>query len=173
MMCPKSLSLIKPNLKYQDSYQSYIKELGDAERYPFPLDFDHSDFAAMLDRINDFEQGENLPKGYVPSSTYWLIQDDELIGVANLRHELNESLKTAGGHIGLGIRPSHRGQGLSIQLLNMTLEKAKKKGINPVHIHCYQENTVSARLIEACGGELDSEVDEGGVVVQRYLIDLS
>ncbi|MCX7552586.1 GNAT family N-acetyltransferase [Marinicella sp. S1101] len=165
--------LIKPKESFQSSYITYIEELGDEERYPFPLDFDHSDFGAMLDKINDFEQGRNLPEGYVASSTYWLIEDDELIGVSNLRHELNESLKTAGGHIGLGIRPSYRGQGLSIQLLNLTLEKAKKKGINPAHIHCYKDNTASARMIRACGGELDSELDEGGVLVQRYLVDLS
>lgn len=166
------MKLIKPNIQYKASYQSYIKELGEEERYPFPMDFDHSDFEAMLDKINDFEQGRNLPEGYVASSTYWHIQDGELIGVSNLRHELNESLKTAGGHIGLGIRPSYRGKGLSIQLLNLTLEKAKKKGINPVHIHCYKDNTASARMIMACGGLLDSVVEFGGHTVQRFSIDL-
>lgn len=164
----KSVKLTKPNLKYRESYFHYIQELGDEERYPFPLDFDHSNFSAMLKKIDDFEQGKNLPDGYVASSTYWLIQGDELVGVANLRHELNESLKKAGGHIGLGIRPSYRGQGLSIQLLNLTLQKAKQKNINPVQIHCYKENTASARMIMACGGVLDSEVMDSGTVVQRY-----
>ena len=124
----------------------------------------------MLSKINEFEQGVNLPDGSVPSTTYWLVQDNELIGVSNLRHELNKQLTTAGGHIGLGIRPSFRRQGLGIKLLKMTLEQAKNKGINPVHIHCYQDNIASARMIMACGGLFDSEIEQDGVVVVRYLV---
>ncbi|MCB1583633.1 MAG: GNAT family N-acetyltransferase [Marinicella sp.] len=164
------MKLVKPHIKYQSSYLAYIVELGDEERYPFPMDFDHHDFPAMLQRIADFEQGVNLPLGYVPSTTYWLVQGDEILGAANLRHQLNDVLRTAGGHIGLGIRPKYRQQGLSVRLLQLTLEQAENKGINPVHVHCYQENIASARMIMACGGVLDSEIESDGVVVQRYLI---
>jgi len=164
------LNLVKPNIKYQASYRSYIKELGDEERYPFPLDFNHSDFPAMLDRIQQIEQGTNLPIGFVPSSTYWLIEKHEIIGVSNLRHHLNEQLRTTGGHIGLGIRPSFRGRKLSIQLLKITLTKAVAMGINEVHIHCYRNNLASAKMIEACGGVLDSELLADGELVLRYLV---
>ncbi len=165
------MKLIKPNIKYQSSYLSYIKELGDEERYPFPLDFDHQDFTAMLLKITDFEHGRDLPDGYVPSSTYWLINGDEIIGVSNLRHHLNDQLITAGGHIGLGIRPSCRGRKLSVLLLQMTLAKAGEMGIDVVHIHCYSDNTASAKMIESCGGALESEVEEGGLVVLRFVIE--
>jgi len=143
--------LISPSFKYKTSYLSYIEELKDEERYPFPLDFDHNDFYGMLDRIEQFKKGTNLPEGYVSSSTYWLIEDNEIIGVSNLRHHLNEQLLKAGGHIGLGIRPSCRGQKFSIQLLNMTLVKAFQKGIKEVHIHCYADNLASGNMILACG----------------------
>ncbi len=165
------MKLVTPDIQYHASYLTYIKELGDEERYPFPLDFDHSDFPAMLIRIQQFEQGVDLPKAYVPSTTYWMVEGDEIIGVSNLRHYLNDQLKTAGGHIGLGIRPSSRGRKLSVQLLQMTLVKAVDKGINEVHVHCYKHNLASARMIEACGGELDSEVLDDGVVVLRYLVE--
>ena len=168
----KTLNLIKPNRNHQASYLSYIKELGDEERYPFPLDFDHSDFPAMLARIQDFEQGLNLPTGYVPSSTYWLVDNSEIIGVSNLRHHLNDQLRTAGGHIGLSIRPSCRGGKLSVQLLQMTLAKAAAMEIKEVHIHCYRDNLASAKMIEACGGVLDSEVLADGEVVLRYVVGL-
>ncbi len=166
------MNLIKPDASFKQSYLSYILELGSEERYPFPLDFDHSDFSALLKKINDFEQGIHLPEGYVPSSTYWMVQGDELVGVSNLHHHLSDQLLTAGGHIGLGIRPSYRGQGLSIKLLNLTLEQASERGIKQVHIHCYAENKASAHMILACGGVLDSVIEDGGHVVQRYLIDL-
>ena len=164
--------LISPSIKHKISYLSYIKELGDEERYPFPLDFDHSDFPAMLDRIEAFEQGVNLPDGYVPSSTYWLVEDQEIIGVSNLRHHMNDQLLKAGGHIGLGIRPSCRGRKLGVKLLKMTLDEAVSKGINEAHVHCYAENSASANMILACGGVLDSVVEDGGHTVQRYVIEL-
>ena len=167
------MKLIKPNTNYQASYLSYIKELGDEERYPFPLDFNHSDFTSMITRIDDFRQGVNVPDGYVSSSTYWLVENQEIIGVSNLRHYLNDQLLKAGGHIGLGIRPSCRGRKLSIQLLQMTLVKAVSRGINEVHLHCYADNTASANMILACEGVLDSVVEDGEHIVQRYVIDLN
>lgn len=159
-----------PSVKYLASYRSYIGELGDEERYPFTLDFDHSDFAAMLCRLNDFQQGVNIPEGFVPSTTYWLIHDEALVGVTNIRHFLNERIRHAGGHIGLGIRPSARGQGFGNLLTQLSIEKAQAMGANPVHIHCYKDNLASASAIMRNGGELESEITDGDKVVQRYLV---
>jgi hypothetical protein len=36
------MDLILPSVEYKDSYIQYIIELGDEERYPFPVDFDYS-----------------------------------------------------------------------------------------------------------------------------------
>lgn len=48
------MQLILPDSKYEASYKKYIKELGDEERYPFPLDFDHSDFSKLLKKLDNF-----------------------------------------------------------------------------------------------------------------------
>lgn len=165
-------SLIKPNLEYEASYREYIRELGDEERYPFPLDLDHSDFVALLERIADFEEGRNLPAGYVASSTYWLVESGEIIGVSNLRHSLNAEIRRCGGHIGLSIRPSQRGRGLGAKLMSLTIQEAMNRGIEEMHIHCYKSNLASARIIESNGGVLHSEIEEGHPpqTVQRFLI---
>lgn len=165
------MQLMLPGAALETSYRHYIAELGSEERYPFPLDFDHSDFAAMLARLDEFRNGVNLPEGYVPSTTYWLVQDGELLGVSNLRHCLNERIRQAGGHIGLGIRPAWRGKGLGSLLLRLTLQQARQRGIAQVHVHCYRHNVASARMIRANGGWLESEVEVDGKLVQRYLID--
>ncbi|MCC5879784.1 MAG: GNAT family N-acetyltransferase [Idiomarina sp.] len=163
--------LVLPNAKYEQSYREYIAELGDEERYPFPLDFDHTDFAELLAKKERFRNGIDLPDGFVASTTYWLVEGDEILGVANLRHQLNERIRHAGGHIGLGVRPAKRGCGLGNLLLKLTLDKAFDSGINPVHIHCHKHNAASARMIIANGGILESEIGDGGEVVQRYLIN--
>lgn len=166
----RSVQLVRPAERFESSYRQYIDELGDEERYPFPLDFDHSDFAALLVRIERFSQGIDLPEGYVPSTTYWLVDNDELLGVSNLRHALNDRLRQAGGHIGLGIRPSKRGTGLGSLLLRLTLDRAFDRGIHPVQVHCHPQNSASARMIRANGGVLDSVHDHDGDVIERYVI---
>jgi len=165
------LKLILPTSKFEVSYRDYIDELGDEERYPFPLDFDHRNFAEMLARIEGFRSGEAVPAGMVQSSTYWLIDNDQILGCSNIRHRLNQQIEHAGGHIGLSIRPSHRGKGLGKILLNMSLKKAQTLGIDDIHIHCYSNNHSSRAMIEACGGVLSSTVQDGDAVVCRYLIN--
>lgn len=83
-------SLIKPAVEYERSYKSYIDELGDAERYPFPLDYGYDDFAALVARLNDFSLGTGLTDDMVPNTTFWLIENGEIVGVSNLRHRLTE-----------------------------------------------------------------------------------
>ena len=154
-----NLKLVHPQSVFKASYLSYIEELGEEERYPFPLDFEHRDFEAMLQRNEDFEQGINLPEGFVPSSTRWLIQDTLIIGVSSLRHFLNDDIAFVGGHIGLGIRPSCRKKGFSKKLLELTLQEAFVRNMREVHIHCYSNNVASKAMIISCGGVLHSEVE--------------
>jgi predicted acetyltransferase len=167
------MKLIKPNSRYQASYNAYVDELGDENRHPFPLDFDHRDFPALLDKIRHYETSDDLPEPFVPSSTFWLVEGGEIIGMSNLRHRLNAVLKQSGGHIGLGIRPSKRGLGLGSRLLQMTIDQARLMDIGDVHVHCYAHNQASANMIKACGGVLDSSTEEGGHQVLRFVISRS
>ena len=52
-------------------------------------------------------------KGLVPANTFFLIreEDDKLIGMIDLRYELNDHLRNIGGHIGYSIRPTERRKG--------------------------------------------------------------
>lgn len=167
-----SCALVLPSRKHVQSYRAYIRELGDEERYPFPLEFDHTDFGALLQRLQDFKNGTRIPEGFVPSSTFWLVDETELIGVSNLRHFLNEKIRHCGGHIGLGIRPSYRGRGFSNILMALTIEQGRKRGIDELYIHCHKDNHASARMIMNNGGVLDTEIADGkpAKIVQRYLV---
>ncbi|MEM9304502.1 MAG: GNAT family N-acetyltransferase [Pseudomonadota bacterium] len=161
-----------PSPELEESYRSYIEELGDEERYPFPLDFAYDDFLAWLRRVEAFAAGVDLPEGFVSSTTFWLVRDEEIIGVSNLRHTLNAGLAHCGGHIGLGVRPSWRGNGVGNRLMALTIQEARKRGIGAVHVHCHKHNIASARMIVGNGGVLDSEIEDGEPpeIVQRYVI---
>ncbi len=161
-----------PDQKYERSYRSYIAELGTEERYPFPLDFPHEDFPALLKRLERLSQGTNVPAGYVPSTTFWLVEGSEILGVSNLRHYLNRRIRHTGGHIGLGIRPACRGRGLGSLLMSLTIQEARKREIGELHIHCHKDNGAAARIIIGNGGVLESEFreEESMKVVQRYVV---
>ncbi len=165
-----TLSLVKPVAEHQQTYFSYIAELGDENRIPFPLDFDHSDFIAWLERVDGISKGIGVPEGYVPSTTFFLMDGDELIGVSNLRHYLSDLIREHGGHIGLGVRPSLRGLGIGNQLMALTIAEARKIGIDEIHIHCLAGNMASASTIRRNGGLLDSETIQEGQQIQRYIV---
>lgn len=164
------MEIVRPSKKYQSSYIEYIKELGDEERYPFTLDFDYENFDALLARLDNFSNGVNLPNGYVPSTTLWLVKGQELIGVTNLRHFLNSQIEYCGGHIGLGIRPSYRGLKLGRFLMEKSINKLNEMGVNNVHIHCYKANLASSSAIISNGGELDSEIPSSEGIIQRFIV---
>ena len=162
--------LCLPASEHEATYRSYITELGDENRIPFPLDFDHSDFKAWLERVEGISKGIGVPEGYVSSTTFFLMDGDELIGVSNLRHYLNDLIREHGGHIGLGVRPSNRGQGIGNQLMAMTIEEARKRGIDEIHIHCLKDNLASANTIRRNGGQLQSEGVVDGENLQRFVV---
>ncbi len=164
--------LVQPSFDYEASYRTYIQELGDTERYPFPLDFEYADFAALIRRLSDNAAGIGLADGHVPNSTFWLIEDGEIVGVSNLRHKLTESLMMTGGHIGFGVRPSAQNRGVGQELLTRTLGEARKLGIEAVYLTCHKANLASSGVIVACGGELESEysVPQYSGILQRYVL---
>ena len=165
------MRLVNPSKKYQESYDRYIKELGSEERYPFPLDFDYSDFSAYLSKVDDFSKGNKLPEGFVQSSTLWLILNDEIVGVTNLRHRLNASIERCGGHIGLSIKPSERGKNVGRELMAMSIDfLSNKLGVKTIHIHCHKNNVISTNTIKSCGGILHSEVEDNGHAIERYIV---
>jgi len=169
-MAIEFMKLISPTVEYQDSYISYIKELGNEERNPFPLDFEYEDFVGLLKKLDGYASGTGVPENMVPSSTFWLIQNNEIVGVTNLRHYLNTEIEFCGGHIGLGIRPSFRGKGVGNFLMAESIKKLNSIGVNTIHIHCYKDNLASSAMIIANDGKLTSEFSEQNKVIQRYVV---
>ena len=166
------LSLITPTVEFEESYRSYIDELGGAERYPFTLDLEFDDFPALVTRLNNFSRGLDLPDDAVPNTTFWLVEDGDIVGVSNLRHRMTEKLRLLGGHIGFGVRPSAQGRGVAKELLKQTLIQAGCLGLSEVLVICLKENTASSRVIEANGGRLESEysMPEYDGLLQRYTV---
>ncbi len=132
---------------------------------------DYHDFDIYLANL------EILPgnaEGLVPDSTFFCLDEDtdQFVGAVNIRHYLNESLLLNGGHIGDGVRPSRRRQGIATRMISLALEECRRLGIERVLMVCDKENTGSAKSILHNGGILENEVIIDGVTEQRYWISL-
>ena len=111
-------------------------------------------------------------EGRVHASYWWIAEDDTYLGAITLRHELNDFLLRAGGHIGYGIRPSARGRGLATWALRSVLVRAPALGLRTVLVTCGDSNLASARVIEKAGGVLEDVRDTELGRTRRYWITL-
>lgn len=96
----------------------------------------------------------------VESTYFWITAgdgawDDEVVGFLNLRHYLNDHLRTHGGHIGYAVMPSARGRGHASRSLRLALDAAAALGIDQALLTCHPDNEASRRTIERNGGVPD------------------
>ena len=169
------LQLVKTSIEHEAQVVAFLKEWREREEriVPNAVDGDATDFETYVRDIRARELTENIEPGWVASTTYWLTDGEELLGAANIRHELNEHLIHFGGHIGYGVKPSARGRGLATKQLELALAKAKEIGIERALITCDETNVASRQVILNNGGVPDtSHVEEDGTVVLRFWIDL-
>ena len=130
------------------------------------------DFEGYIEIEKSHAHGENLPAGYVPETTYWLVDGGEFIGRVSIRHRLTEHLRQIGGLVGYDIRPSKRKQGYGTKILELALPKAKEIGLHNVLVTCDATNIASRRIIEKNGGILENQVPnpETGIDKLRFWI---
>ena len=174
----EKLLLLRPTAKYIPQYEAYRREF---------LDFGGSmDGAgglrrlesgrAWLDEVERFSRPETVPEGKVVSTQFILVReaDDRLLGMLQLRHDLNDYLRRVAGHIGYSVRPSERRRGYAKRMLAMALDEARKLGLERVVISCSVENEASRRTILSNGGVFESTVldETDGELLERYWIEL-
>ena len=113
------------------------------------------DYVKYVDELRHYSMGEHLPEGYVPATTYILVNDEgEYVGIFNFRHCLNEFLANGPGHIGYGISPNFRRRGYATKGLALTLQEAKKMGVEEAYISCFKYNE----------GSLKAQLNNGAVI---------
>lgn len=170
------MELTEPTMLYRDSYRNYIDEFKENNEalVPFCIAFDNEPFEDYLEKISNLSNGISVPSGFVAHSTFWLIDDEQIVAVSNLRHQLTERLRREGGHIGYSVRPSRRKRGYGKAVLGKTLMKAAGMGIREVLITCDSNNAGSIGVILANGGVFDSEeyLPEKNAVFYRYWITI-
>ncbi len=176
-MQTERLELIEPVVELRGEYESYCREFAGRGEIPGNASMHtRDDFEQAVRASRDYARGVDLPQGWVPGDTFWLVRDGRrLVGMINFRHELTDFLHAEGGHVGYSVRPSEQGRGYATHMLQRVLGRARELGLRRVLITCDERNAASARVIEKCGGILENSVPsavEGREVTCRYWIDL-
>jgi predicted acetyltransferase len=165
---PLMATLVRPALRYQDSYLAAAREFA-AEGRTRPADLEDVaiDFPGFIQALLAQTDPATLPPGRVPDTVLWLVEGDEYIGRVSIRHSLNEWLREFGGHIGYEIRPSRRRRGYGTQILRLALPQARALGLHRALITCDEDNLGSKRIIEANGGKFEDARREPGRTVRK------
>jgi predicted acetyltransferase len=148
----KDLFLVEPNKKYQMSFKNYAltyRKIND-EHYFSKYKKALENFQDYLNDLHNYSKRNDLLKEEVLTSTFWLIDKKEVVGVVRIRHQEVE----CAGHIGYDISPDYRNRGYGLQILKLALEKAMKIGIEEVILTCNVDNIASKKIIEKNNGKL-------------------
>ncbi len=102
-----------------------------------------------------------------------LNQQNQLIGISDIRLQSNDFIQNFAGQIGYSVRPSQRNRGYASEILNLTLQQAELIGFKKILITCNEPNIASAKVIEKNGGILEKIIPHPNYPnVKRYYIDL-
>ncbi len=187
----EKLRLVRPEKKYEKQAMEYLEEfyangseihgVGGLERYKD----DYESWLKHLEEMRNLESNDDL----VPSETFFLmkrlpreshmLQEDveRLVGMVNIRLDLNDFLWMYGGHIGYSIRPSERRKGYNKVNLYLALKVCQSHGIEVALLDCEKSNIGSAKTMRALGGRLIRECPHKNwagkdTVMQWYVIDV-
>jgi predicted acetyltransferase len=152
--------LVEPSVRYN---KSWLELMTEPESYTaFAAKFlKEPDLTAYLQIIQQEKEG-NLRTDSVPRTILWLVDGEDIIGRASIKHTLPDSLRLR-GHIGYYIRPKYRKKGYGYAICEMTVKEAKKLGITKIVISALEHNIGSRKIIEKNGGVFEgiSTSDDG------------
>jgi predicted acetyltransferase len=149
-----------------------VKELDDWE-FLLSNYVQDEEFCAYLDRVATWKEDATVPEGMEEATFLVAVIDGKIAGRLSIRHRLNDFLALVGGHIGYGVAPEFRGQGVATHMLQYCLNFMKERGEEKVFISCHSENLASQKVIEKCGGEFAALVPhphEDGELYRTYWI---
>ena len=145
-----------PTMDDKEEWLSYVEETKNDNPEATPGGFkDNTIYGEWLNKLINEYNNINLEKGRVPSSFYFLMNGNRILGSISVRHNLeDETLRKFGGHIGYNVRPSERRKGYATIMLCLALDKCNELGLEDVMVTCKEDNIGSSKTIENNCGKL-------------------
>lgn len=142
--------LKEANKEDVDKEYAFFQSIGSENGFMNPFEgMNYETFCTRgLTKILNASNIEFLKPGRVPMTYFFLWNDDEIVGVFKIRHELNDQLRNGSGHIGFGILPQYRRLGYATKGLALALEKCRtilSKDTTEVYLSCFKNNIGSLK----------------------------
>ena len=125
-----------------------------------------------LKSVFDNTSPETVNPSWVVTDTYFAFdENDRLVGVIDLRHELNDFLKDF-GNCGYSVRPFERRKGYATEMLKLILERASQIGMGKIQLSVERSNEASVKTITKNGGKYERSFTFEGEEADVYMIYL-
>ena len=144
------IKLIRPSKDLKEKALAFKKEF-----------FDNNESvingSELLDKTEDYDQWlaavtantnpQTVNPDWVLTDTFFAVDDNEkIVGIIDLRHELNDFLKDC-GHCGYSVRPSERRKGYATEMLRQLKNIAKDSGMKDLQLAVERSNESSVKTI--------------------------
>ena len=174
-MSETRIRLVRPEEKHREAALAFRQEF-----------FTHGetviDGSEMLDRTEDYDAwlenirrnacAETVSPDWVRTDTYFAVDEaGQIIGIIDLRHELNDFLQDL-GHCGYSVRPHARRRGYGAEMLRLLKQKAREAGMTYLQMSVMQDNTPSVKIIQGAGGVWQRRFVFAGQPADIYTITL-
>ena len=115
----------------------------------------------VIPKLLDQSEGKNLKPGRVPSTYFFLWDNDKIVGIFKIRHCLNEVLAKGSGHVGYGILPKYRGMGYASKGLKLAIDICEDLILeDEVYMSVYKDNIASLKVQQKNGAYIAGETED-------------
>lgn len=153
------IRLIKPTKNNEQEYKEMINEWQNygGPYAPCIIEYDcgnpveELDYDAVLNVVEDYGNGRLFDydvNNFERSDFYFIFNDDELIGMGEVRHNLKDDGEKTIGHINCGVKPKSRRKGYATKAIECLIEKLKEDNIRKVVVCHYADNEVAPKLLK-------------------------
>lgn len=125
-----------------------------------------------LKSVTDNISSDTVNPSWVVTDTYFAFDDDDrIVGIIDLRHELNDFLKDF-GNSGYSVRPSERRKGYATQMLGLIIRRAAEIGMDRLQLSVERSNEPSVKTILKNDGKYERSFTFEGEEADVYIIDI-